>query len=200
MANNNSSWLDVGCGDRPYEYLFKNGKYTGIDIEDSGRPKTMKNPDYFYDGKNIPFENEKFDFILCTQVLEHVPNPSLLINEMKRVCKTGGGIIITLPFVYPEHEQPYDFFRFTRFGIIKLLEDNDLEVIDIKQDSTAIETIAILINVYIITNLAPKTKGSGRIISTLFCFPIQLIALILSSILPNKSDLYLNLVVHARKK
>lgn len=191
--------LDVGCGDRPYEYLFNDGKYTGIDIEDSGRPINMKKPDYFYNGTNFQFSDEEFDMVICTQVLEHVPDPLLLIKEMARVCKRGGAVIISLPFVYPEHEQPFDYFRFTRFGITELLEKAGMKVELMKRDSSTIETLAVLTNVYIVTNLTPGIRGIGRIYSLLVCFPIQLIALILSKILPDKGHLYLNLVIHARK-
>ena len=191
--------LDVGCGDRPYEYLFKDGNYTGIDIEDSGRPIDMKKPDYFYNGTHLPFKNEEFDMVICTQVLEHVPDPLLLLKEMSRVCKRGGGVIISLPFVYPEHEQPFDYFRFTRFGITELLEKAGMNVLLMKRDSSTIETLAALANVYILTNLTPRVRVIGRIYSLLLCFPIQLITLILSNALPDKGHLYLNLVVHARK-
>lgn len=191
--------LDVGCGDRPYEYLFNDGKYTGIDIEDSGRPINMKKPDYFYNGTNFQFSDEEFDMVICTQVLEHVPDPLLLIKEMARVCKRGGAVIISLPFVYPEHEQPFDYFRFTRFGMTELLEKAGMKVELMKRDSSTIETLAVLTNVYIVTNLTPGIRGIGRIYSLLVCFPIQLIALILSKILPDKGHLYLNLVIHARK-
>lgn len=56
--------LDVGCGDRPYEYLFEKGKYVGIDIENSGRPLNLKKPDHFYNGTQIPFGDEEFDVVL----------------------------------------------------------------------------------------------------------------------------------------
>ncbi len=91
LASGVSECLDVGCGDRPYEYLFKAGSYTGIDVKDSGRPSNMKQPDYFYDGKRFPFENEIFDLVISTQVLEHVPDPLEILIEMARVCKPGGG-------------------------------------------------------------------------------------------------------------
>jgi len=83
--------LDVGCGDRPYEYLFGQGKYIGIDVGVSGRSTKLKKPELFYDGKNIPYSDNQFDLVLCTQVLEHVSDPFSLIKEMVRVCKQGGG-------------------------------------------------------------------------------------------------------------
>ena len=86
--------LDVGCGDRPYEYLFKDAKYIGIDVEVSGRDLTKKKPDVFYDGINIPFEQSSFDLVFCTQVLEHVNNPGNLLNEMYRVLKPNGRLVV----------------------------------------------------------------------------------------------------------
>jgi len=67
------------CGGYPYEYLFKSGKYRGVDVEDSGRPINMKKPDYFYNSANFSFRDEEFDRVRCTQVLEHVPDPLSLI-------------------------------------------------------------------------------------------------------------------------
>lgn len=191
--------LDVGCGDRPYEYLFKRGSYTGIDVEDSGRTWDMKQPDYFYDGKVFPFPDGSFDIVISTQVLEHVPDPLAVLKEMARVCEQGGEVVISLPFVYQEHEEPFDYFRFTRFGVAKLLEKAGLKVETMKRDSGTLETLAILANVYIINNLVPRIRGFGHLYALFICFPVQLLALILSRILPDKGQLYLNLVVHARK-
>lgn len=191
--------LDVGCGDRPYENLFEHGSYVGIDIENSGRPMGLKKPDYFYDGNKIPFPDDSFDLVISTQVLEHTPNPLAILNEMARICKPGGGVVVSLPFVYQEHEEPFDFFRFSRFGIADLLEKTGLKIQTIKRDSSALEAIAILINVYIIHNLVPKVRGLRPLYALFFCFPIQLLAMILSKILPDKGQLYLNVVVQAKK-
>jgi len=199
LAVDGARCLDVGCGDRPYEHLFERGSYTGIDVKDSGRPLSMKQPDYFYDGNEFPFPNDSFDMVLSTQVLEHVPNPLTMLKEMARVCKHEGGIVISLPFVYQEHEEPVDYFRFTRFGIAELLSKAGLKIETVKRDSSALETIAILTNVYIIHNLVPRVRGAGRLYALLFCLPIQLLAMVLSKIFPDKGQLYLNLIVYAKK-
>ncbi len=192
--------LDVGCGDRPYEDLFKNGNYIGIDVEDSGRQKELKKPDVFYNGKTIPFDNNSFDIVFSSQVFEHLSNPSMVLSEMTRVVKTGGSIIISLPFVYPEHEVPYDYYRFTSYGVIDILVQSGLKVKTIKKDTSALETIAILVNVYITNNLMPKIKGIGYLYAILVCFPIQLISILLSKIFPDNGVLYLNIVAHAKKQ
>lgn len=109
------------------------------------------------------------------------------------------GVIISLPFLWQEHEEPYDFVRFTSFGIIELLESNGFEIESIVKDTGAIEAIAVTLNVYIMSNLIPPIRGVGRIVALTICFPIQLMAIILQKILPDSGKLYLNLVVYAKK-
>ena len=192
-------WLDVGCGLRPYESHFPLGCYVGVDVETSGRDHAMKLPDCYYNGRILPFPGNCFEGAISTQVLEHVPDPRGLLAEMHRVIKPGGGLIISLPFVWQEHEEPYDFFRFTGFGITDLLKQTGFEVDSIAKDTGAIETLAVTLNVYIVNNLIPPVRGLGHLVVLFVCFPIQLIALILQLVLPDQSRLYLNLVIRARK-
>jgi SAM-dependent methyltransferase len=197
--HNTHKWIDVGCGLRPYEDFFPKDTYVGVDVEVSGAKNSMKTPDYFYDGLNLPFETESVDGVISTQVLEHVPNPRLLITEMSRIIKPNGSIILSIPFVWQEHETPFDFSRFSSFGITELLNNAGFEIEEIIKDTSSIETIAILLNVYILNNLTPKIPGIGFVFNFIFCFPIQLIALFLKFILPDKGSLYLNLIVKAKK-
>jgi SAM-dependent methyltransferase len=67
-------------------------------------------------------EDARFDHVLLTQVLEHLPEPAKVLKELHRVLKPGGTLWLTAPLFYAEHEKPYDFFRYTRFGIRHLLE------------------------------------------------------------------------------
>src|SRR5690606_38396715 len=102
------SVLDVGCGDKSYQHLFGDVEYIGIDVEVSGRPDSNKNVDLFFDGENIPFEDDRFDFVLCAEVLEHCLDPVKLLSEMKRVLKADGILYLTVPSMWGEHETPYD--------------------------------------------------------------------------------------------
>ncbi len=199
LISSKATCLDVGCGERPFEYLFHKGCYVGVDIENSGRSLHMKKPDYFYDGEILPFENESFDLVLSTQVLEHVPNPQKILNEMARVCKKGGFVVVSLPFVYQEHEEPYDFFRFTQFGINELLEKSGLKSEKILKDSSALETIAVIFSVYIIHNFIPKNKFIGYMFTLFLLLPVQYLAMLLSKIFPDNGQLYLNNIVLAKK-
>jgi SAM-dependent methyltransferase len=190
-------WLDLGCGTRPYEQLFPEGVYIGVDVEESGRGINLKSPDHFYDGKTLPFPDNSFDGILSTQVLEHVPEPQLYLLEAARVLKPGGKLILSAPFMYEEHEKPFDFFRFSQFGLTELLAKANLEVNKIIKDSGAILTIAMLTNIYVSTSIVPEIKGASVIFSLFLCFPIQVISIALSKILPDHHNLYMNLIVKA---
>ena len=196
-------WLDVGCGLRPYEVLFPRGCYIGVDIEVSGANVLSKKPDYYYNGVNLPFASNSLDGVLCTQVLEHVPNPSVVITEISRVLKQNGTAIISVPFVWQEHEVPFDFTRFSVFGIVKKLEQNGFDIEVVSKDTRSVETLAVLLNVYLINNLVPKIRSIKFIVNVLIilllCFPIQIVALFLGKILPDEGRLYLNVAVKARK-
>lgn len=112
--------LDVGCGEMPYkEYILENSKvstYHGIDLP-SNTIRDTKVSDFTWDGITLPFPNETYETILCTEVLEHCFEPDILLKEVYRVLKPGGNAYFTSPFVYPIHEAPYDSQRFTPFGL-----------------------------------------------------------------------------------
>ena len=80
------------------------------------------------DLKNIPTEDNRFDFIIFNQVLEHVPEPRLVLTELHRVLKPGGKMIYSGPLCYEEHEKPYDFYRYTQFGLRHLFGATGFEV------------------------------------------------------------------------
>ncbi len=107
--------LDVGCGQSPYRFLLNANetKYFGVDIVDAEKFDYDNSDITPFDGENIPFENDKFDGLICTEVLEHVQHYQKLIDEMHRVMKSGGIGIVTIPWSARYHYIPYDFFRYT---------------------------------------------------------------------------------------
>lgn len=107
--------LDVGCGNSPFRHLLNPAvaTYQGVDVREAvsfgyRNPETI-----YYDGEVLPFPDESFDALLCTEVLEHVADPSGLIQEMYRVLKKGGLGIVTIPWSARFHYQPIDFHRYT---------------------------------------------------------------------------------------
>jgi SAM-dependent methyltransferase len=113
--------LDIGCGDKPYVHLFPRvTRYVGIDLPPSS--DTTRRPDVWASGLHLPFANQSFQTVFCAQVLEHVPRPEELLAEAFRVLKGEGRIILTAPQTWGLHEEPHDYYRFTRYGLQYLLE------------------------------------------------------------------------------
>lgn len=107
--------LDIGCGNSPFKHLVNVQKamYIGLDVEEA-KYFDYANPEVIYfDGENLPFEDNSIDHFICTEVIEHIPNPTKLIAEMKRVLKPTGKGIITLPWSARFHFAPYDYHRYT---------------------------------------------------------------------------------------
>jgi ubiquinone/menaquinone biosynthesis C-methylase UbiE len=191
------TWLDLGCGLKPYASKFGDCAYIGIDVEVSGREGNLKSADVYFDGSKIPFSDATFDGILCTQVLEHVSNVEDILSESKRVLKKDGIILLTVPFIYREHEQPFDFRRFTSFGLIATFENNGFTIEKIKKSFGAVETITMLTNSYISKNISSRSKVSF-ILGSVFIFFNSVLGKTLSKLLPDNGEMYCNLILAAR--
>ena len=126
--------LDVGCGDNFYKKYFKNSYYVGLDFPSNtvDHSKEMKHPDIWADGQRLPLKKESFDFIMCIQVMEHIPNTSEVIDEFNRILLPGGKLFLSVPHSYRIHESPYDYWRFTKYGLSYLLSNHGFEIIQIK--------------------------------------------------------------------
>jgi SAM-dependent methyltransferase len=122
--------LDVGCGNKPYEPFFtgKISAYTGCDVVQSDKHKV----DVICPATELSFNNEMFDTVFTTQVIEHVGDPAKMLSEANRVLRPNGHIILSAPFCWELHEEPYDFYRYSRYGLKAMLEKAGFEVIDIR--------------------------------------------------------------------
>lgn len=194
------SWLDVGCGTRPYEPLFAGGRYTGVDVKQSGRASGEKKPDVYYDGVTLPMDAASVDGILNTEVLEHVENPRGLIAEFARVLKPGGALVLTAPFFWEQHEKPYDFLRFTEFGLRGLLESEGFEVRRLVKSCSALETLAQGLSIYVAGELISRVPFGRRLFLIALCGPIQLLGMALGRLLPDRGDLFVSSVVLAVRR
>ena len=88
--------------------------YVALDIDAAARPTVAG------DGHALPFANETFDVVLANNVIEHLRDPAQGVGEMRRVLKPSGQMLYTIPFLYPVHEAPNDYARFTRYGLARL--------------------------------------------------------------------------------
>jgi SAM-dependent methyltransferase len=127
--------LDVGCGYMPYRELLisesgRISEYLGLDLVDN--PIHDNAPDLTWDGRRIPLEDASVDGALCTEVLEHCPDPPSVLSEIHRVLRPNGVLVFTVPFVWPLHEAPNDFARYTPWGLAKLLTDAGFTDLDLR--------------------------------------------------------------------
>jgi glycosyltransferase involved in cell wall biosynthesis len=121
--------LDVGCGVMPYRRMITQApsrvtRYIGLDIETQIYNAAV---DLRWDGRRIPLPDASVDCAMATEVLEHCPEPLVVLKEIRRVLKPGGFFFFTVPYVWPLHDAPYDFFRYTPFALEKLLAEAGLE-------------------------------------------------------------------------
>lgn len=193
--------LDFGCGDKPYERYFCNvSEYVGCDIEVSGHDHTNEKVDVFYDGKHLPFGDGSFDSVLSSEVFEHIFNLESIVKELCRVLKPGGGLIVTVPFVWNEHEVPYDFGRYTSFGITDLLERNGLKVVELRKSTSYVELIFQMWAEYLRHGFSRIPSRAVQILLQLaVIFPSVLLGAFLSVILPRNYSLYGDNVIFATK-
>lgn len=123
--------LDAGAGECAYKKFFFHCNYKSVDLGIGEEKWNYKNLDYVAPLDDLPLQNDTFDAVLCTQVLEHVEHPRRCVQEFYRVLKQGGQLYLTVPMSQPEHQIPYDFFRYTSFGLKSILQQAGFEKIEI---------------------------------------------------------------------
>lgn len=123
---------DFGCGQKPYKIFVNNHEYIGIDID-----KSNDQADIYADITSVPIDSNSADIVTSFYVLEHVEDPQKVINEKFRVLKEGGVLFMLVPLYWEEHEQPYDFYRFTRFAIEKMMINAGFKNIEISEVNTS---------------------------------------------------------------
>jgi SAM-dependent methyltransferase len=194
--------IDLGCGTKPYEHLFIHAnEYIGLDIEQSGNKDTKSCVDVFYDGHTFPFENNSMDGVFSSETFEHIFNLEEIIKEINRVLKKEGLLLATCPFLWPEHEVPYDYARYTSFAMKNLLEKNGFEIITFEKTGNFFIGVLQMqaLYLYFFINKIPLLSSLFFI---LFISPIFVFGGAINKILPKfmkRKDLYLNNVILAKK-
>ncbi len=133
-------------------------------------------------------------------MLEHVFNPDVFILEVNRVLKDGGILLISIPFIWDEHEQPYDYARYSSFGLKYLLENHGFSVIKYRKSINDIRVIFQLINGYIYKNTVTQNAYLNLFMAVILMSPFNILGELICRILPKNDDLYLDSVVLAKKK
>lgn len=120
--------LDAGAGDSRYRDLFHDHVYESADFAQV-QGKAYAPIDHVCDLRSIPVPSASFDAVLCTQVLAHLPEPLEALRELGRVMRPGGRLLLSCPFSFQENERPFDFYRYTRYGLSHLLKQSGFQVL-----------------------------------------------------------------------
>jgi SAM-dependent methyltransferase len=190
--------LDVGCGRKPYRELFSVTHYTGLEI-DSASARARGVADHFYDGGRFPFEDASFESVLCNQVLEHVFNPEQFVGEISRVLAPNGRLLLTVPFVWDEHEQPHDFARYTSFGLAHLLGQGGFRIMRTGKTLADASVLAQLTNAYLFKRTRMRSRLASAMAASALTTPVSLLGMLAGVLLPSNPDLFLDSVVLAEK-
>jgi SAM-dependent methyltransferase len=124
--------LDIGCGTKPYRDLLEPyvTEHLGVDY-----PATLHGSDavdVWCTAYEVPLADGMFDSVLCTSVLEHLEEPELALRECYRLLRPGGVALYVLPFIWHIHEEPRDFFRFSRYGVKYIFEKAGFRISEIR--------------------------------------------------------------------
>jgi SAM-dependent methyltransferase len=126
--------LDLGCGNSPYATLFPNRLCLDL------RPRPGAG--VVGDAHSLPFASGCFDLIISTEMLEHTLDPQRIVDEIRRVLRPGGRVLLTTRFIFPLHDVPGDYYRFTNYALTHLFRDWSSARVD--AEATSFETIGVI--------------------------------------------------------
>lgn len=148
--------VDIGCGTMPYkkELLPFLSSYTGVD-----HPKISKlyhgieKPDVLADARALPFKDGSFDTVLFLQVLEYIDEPQRAFSEISRILRLNGILILSVPFLYPIHDPPFDQARYTESFLLKLLKASSMRVLVCRSDGGILALVFQSVTLFILRQL-----------------------------------------------
>jgi SAM-dependent methyltransferase len=134
--------VDIGCGEQPLRPLIESrgATYHGIDVVQNG----TNSVDALALATQVPLADAVAHVVVITEVLEHVADTRTAFRELARIVRPGGHVLITIPFVYPLHEEPHDFVRLTPHALRALAAENALEIIELTTHGNELESIALI--------------------------------------------------------
>lgn len=139
--------LDIGCGEqKSRHYMNPDAAYFGLDNYRTATEWYGTRPQIYSDASALPFREASFDWVLLLDVLEHLPAPDYSVSEVFRVLKSRGKLIIQVPFLYPVHDAPLDFQRWTLYGLLELARKTGFTVVEKIPMGTPLECAALTCN------------------------------------------------------
>jgi len=167
--------LDIGCGSKPFAPLFAGQvkRYWGSDLRAS-RYLGSARPDAFATAEAQPFRSGSFDTVLGLSMLTYLSEPGRMLSEAHRVLKPGGMLILEFTQMVPLHDEPHDYFRFTRYGAEVLLQKAGFEMLE----AVPVGGLWARVGLTMIAGLNRVNRGPTRILTEL---PVRLLYVILQT-------------------
>jgi len=141
--------LDIGCGTKPYRSMMAPLVAEHVGVDHAASLHDRSNVDLTGTAYAIPVVDGSFDCALCTSVLEHLEEPEQAVRECHRVLKPGGTAIYSVPFIWHLHEEPRDFFRFSKYGLRYLFEKVGFDLVEMRPLSGFFTTFGTLLSYYV---------------------------------------------------
>lgn len=168
--------IDIGCADsKPKQYLPADATYVGIDYFETATNWYETRPDLFADAQLLPLQDESVDHVLLLDVLEHLPNPERCLAEAHRVLKSQGTFTIQVPFLYPIHDSPLDFHRWTAHGLNHAAAKYGFSI-DVQQAiGHPVETAALNTNIALSKTVLNWISGRNPLALTAVLLPFAIL-------------------------
>ena len=170
--------LDVGCAEgKPKAFLSAGASYIGLDYYSTAMDWYETQPDIFGDAQALPLKSASVDHALLLDVLEHLPDPERCLNELYRVIRPGGTLTIQVPFMYPLHDQPLDFHRWTRHGLRRAAARSSFEVTSEWANGHPLETAALGANIALSKSVINWFHGKNPLILVALLAPFAIVTI-----------------------
>ncbi|MGH2662613.1 MAG: class I SAM-dependent methyltransferase [Actinomycetota bacterium] len=188
--------LDVGCGVMPFRRYVDRLVST---YHASDREARVPDLDFLSDVQSrLPIRPNTYDLVLCSQVLEHVPDPSKAIAEMARVLRPSGVLVLSAPHLSRLHEEPFDYYRFTRHALVSLLEHHGFEELEIVPAGSLFSFLGHQLSSILVSS-SWRVPILRQVVFWLNALLVTFPCNALDSVLPGRRRLPLNYVVIARR-
>jgi len=140
--------LDIGCFNKwPQKVIPASSTYHGLDYLDTAEQWYKSVPDCYADARQLPVASSSIDTVLLLDVLEHIDDTISVFSESGRVLKKGGHLVMQVPFLYPLHDEPRDYIRFTEHGFRMLAEQMNFKIEKMTATGHPLETATLMLNI-----------------------------------------------------
>ena len=175
-ANLSGVVLDVGCAEAHPRHLLPEGAhYIGVDYFVTAKDWYGTRPDVFADARALPLSDESVDHALLLDVLEHIPDPDLCLAELSRVLNAGGSLTIQVPFLYPVHDAPLDFHRWTIHGLESAAERHGFDIAETMAIGHPLETAALNANIALSKTVINWIRQFNPLALSVFVLPFAVV-------------------------